>query len=198
MLSIVYAYFEISRMIVEEEQHDANRAAYGTQLLKELSAYLTKNFGKGFFVGSLKNIRHFYEILELGTGFAFIRRQERFTFDEEHFMVDLVFCNRLLRCFVLFDLKIGELKRQDIGQMQMYVHYYDRKVKLPDENPTIGIILCGDKNNAVVEMTLPEDNSQIFAGKYETVLPSKEALQKLLQEQIAGEDGGEDEESCNF
>ena len=132
-------------------------------------------------------------LLELGTGFAFIGRQERFTFDEEHFMVDLVFYNRLLRCFVLFDLKIGELKHQDIGQMQMYVHYYDRKVKLSEENPTIGIILCRDKNNAVVEMTLPEDNSQIFASKYETVLPSKEALQKLLQEQITDEDGGEDE-----
>ena len=89
--------------------------------------------------------------------------------------------------------KIGELKHQDIGQMQMYVHYYDRKVRLPEENPTIGIILCRDKNNAVVEMTLPEDNSQIFASKYETVLPSKEALQKLLQEQITDEDGGEDE-----
>ena len=126
-------------------------------------------------------------LLELGTGFAFIGRQVRFTFDEEHFMVDLVFYNRILRCFVLFDLKIGELKHQDIGQMQMYVHYYDRKVKLPEENPTIGIILCKDKNNAVVEMTLPEENSQIFASKYETVLPSKEALQKLLEEQMLEE-----------
>ena len=326
-LSIVYAYFEIGRMIVEEEQHGANRAAYGTRLLKELSAYLTEKYGKGFSVGNLKNIRqfykvyandqigetvfsqfenlpavstgrkfflswshylklmritniderHFYEIeavkndwslselkrqynsslyerlalstdkekvyrlskegqtvetpsdavkdpyvleflglpelpsysetelesriidhlqqflLELGTGFAFIGRQERFTFNEEHFMVDLVFYNRLLRCFVLFDLKIGELKHQDIGQMQMYVHYYDRKVKLPDEYPTIGIVLCKDKNNAIVEMTLPEDNAQIFASKYETVLPSKESLQKLLQEQMADADGGEDE-----
>ena len=123
-------------------------------------------------------------LLELGTGFAFVGRQVRFTFDEEHFRVDLVFYNRLLRCFVLFDLKIGELKHQDIGQMQMYVNYYDRKVKLPEENPTIGIVLCKDKNNAVVEMTLPEDNTQIFASKYETVLPSKADLQKLLNEQI--------------
>ena len=122
-------------------------------------------------------------LLELGTGFAFVGRQVRFTFDEEHFRVDLVFYNRLLRCFVLFDLKIGELKHQDIGQMQMYVNYYDRKVKLPEENPTIGIVLCKDKNNAVVEMTLPEDNTQIFASKYETVLPSKAELQKLLNEQ---------------
>lgn len=129
-------------------------------------------------------------VLELGTGFAFIGRQVRFTFEEEHFRVDLVFYNRLLRCFVLFDLKIGELKHQDIGQMQMYVNYYDRKVKLPDENKTVGIILCKDKNQAVVEMTLPEDNSQIFASKYETVLPSKEALKNLLREQM--EEGGED------
>ena len=328
-LAMVYAYYEIGRMIVEEEQHGQNRAAYGKQILQELSKYLSEKYGKGYSAENLKlmrrfynvylhdqigetvftqfenlpavstgrkfylswshylklmridNIdeRHFYEIesvkndwslaelkrqygsslyerlalstdkdkvyrlalegqkvekaedavkdpyvleflglkelpeyseselesriidhlqqflLELGTGFAFIGRQVRFTFDEEHFMVDLVFYNRLLRCFVLFDLKIGELKHQDIGQMQMYVHYYDRKVKLPDENPTIGIILCSDKNNAVVEMTLPEDNTQIFASKYETVLPSKEALQKLLEEQMADENGGEDDET---
>ncbi|WP_173905009.1 PDDEXK nuclease domain-containing protein [Blautia obeum] len=326
-LSMVYAYYEIGRMIVEEEQHGTNRAAYGKQLLKELSAYLTDIFGKGFSTTNLKQMRqfyiayandqisqtlsdqfetlptvstgrkfflswshylklmridniderHFYEIesvkndwslselkrqynsalyerlalstdkdkvyqlalegqkvetpkdavkdpyvleflglkelpeyseselesriidhlqqflLELGTGFAFIGRQVRFTFDEEHFMVDLVFYNRLLRCFVLFDLKIGELKHQDIGQMQMYVNYYDRKVKLEDENKTIGIVLCRDKNNAVVEMTLPEDNSQIFASKYETVLPKKEDLKKLLEERIVAEDGGEDD-----
>lgn len=123
-------------------------------------------------------------LLELGTGFAFIGRQVRFTFEEEQFWVDLVFYNRLLRCFVLFDLKLGELKHQSIGKIQMYVNYYDRKVKLPEENPTIGIILCKDKNQSVVEMTLPEDNSQIFASKYQTVLPSKEELQKLLNEQI--------------
>lgn len=326
-LSMVYAYYEIGKIIVEEEQRGKKRAAYGTQLVNELSAYLTRMYGKGFSVGNLKNIRqfyrvystdqigetvfsqfenlpmvdterkfflswshylklmridniderHFYEIesvkndwsltelkrqydsslyerialstdkdkvyrlalegqkfekpqdvikdpyvleflglkelpeyseselesriidnlqqflLELGRGFAFVGRQVRFTFDEEHFMVDLVFYNRLLRCFVLFDLKIGELKHQDIGQMQMYVNYYDRKVKLPDENPTIGIVLCKDKNNAVVEMTLPEDNSQIFASKYETVLPSKEALQKLLEEQMSDEKGTDGE-----
>ena len=319
-LSMVYAYFEIGKMIVEEEQHGENRAAYGKQLLKELSAYLTERFGKGYSAENLKLIRrfylvyakdqigetvftqfhhlpatstgrkfflswshylklmrignveerHFYEIesvrnnwslselkrqfdsalyerialsknkdeiyrlslegqtvtspkdavkdpyileflglpelpaysenelenriidhlqqflLELGTGFAFVGRQVRFTFEEEHFFVDLVFYNRLLRSFVLFDLKIGELKHQDIGQMQMYVHYYDREVKLPEENPTVGIILCKDKNNAVVEMTLPEDNAQIFASKYETVLPSKEELKRLLEEPSAG------------
>ncbi len=322
-LSMVYAYFEIGRMIVEEEQNGENRAEYGAYLLKELSVHLTAQFGKGYSADNLKLMRrfysvyahdqigetvfpqsgnlpavstgrrfflswshylklmritnveerHFYEIeaakndwslselkrqfdsslyerlalstetdkvhrlaeqgqvvespvdvvkdpyvleflglpelpeyseseletriidhlqqflLELGTGFAFIGRQVRFTFDEEHFKVDLVFYNRLLRCFVLFDLKIGELKHQDIGQMQMYVHYYDRKVKLPEENPTIGIILCKDKNQAVVEMTLPEDDNQIFASKYETVLPSKEMLQRLLNEQMLEEGG---------
>ena len=122
-------------------------------------------------------------LLELGKGYTFVGRQVRLTFDEEHFKVDLVFFNRILRCFILFDLKIGELKHQDIGQMQMYVNYYDRQVKLEDENPTIGVILCKDKKNSLVEMTLPENNTQIFASKYETVLPSKEALQRLLDEQ---------------
>ncbi len=316
-LSMVYAYYEIGRMIREQEQQGADRAPYGERLLSELSEHLSAQFGKGFSVTNLKQMRqfylaygedqigqtlsdqfkhlpvsssgrrfflswshylklmripniderHFYEIeaaknnwsvaemkrqfnsalyerlaissdkekmarlavegqvietaedavkdpyvleflglpelpvyseseletriidhlqqflLELGTGFAFIGRQVRFTFEEEHFRVDLVFYNRLLRCFVLFDLKIGELKHQDIGQMQMYVNYYDRKVKLEEENPTIGIILCKDKNNAVVEMTLPENNTQIFASQYQTVLPSKEELQKLLEEQ---------------
>lgn len=314
-LSMVYTYYEIGRRIYEEEQQGRERADYGKYLLKELSEYLLKRFGKGFSVTNLKQMRkfyltyvddqigqtvsdqfknlptvssgrkfflswshylklmrisniderHFYEIeaakndwslsemkrqfdsalyerlalstnkhkvtrlamegqiiekpedavkdpyvleflglpelpeyseteletkiidhlqkflLELGTGFAFIGRQVRFTFNEEHFRVDLVFYNRLLRCFVLFDLKIGELKHQDIGQMQMYVNYYDRKVKLEDENLTIGIVLCKDKNNAVVEMTLPENNTQIFASKYQTVLPSKEELKRLLE-----------------
>ena len=121
-------------------------------------------------------------LLELGRGFTFVGRQVRFTFEEEHYRVDLVFFNRLLRCFVLFDLKVGQLKHQDIGQMQMYVNYYDRKVKLEEENPTIGIIVCNDKKDAVVEMTLPKDNNQIFASKYQTVLPSKEELQKLMSE----------------
>lgn len=317
-ISMVYTYYEIGKRIFLEEQSGQERAGYGKYLIKELSEYLTKHFGKGFSITNLKQMRqfyliynndqigqkvsdqfgnlpttdngrkfflswshylklmrinnaderHFYEIesanndwsltelkrqydsslferislstnkdkiyrlsqegqiienpedmvkdpyvleflglpelpdyneteleskiidhlqsflLELGTGFAFIGRQVRFTFEEEHFRVDLVFYNRLLRCFVLFDLKIGELKHQDIGQIQMYVNYYDRKVKLSEENPTIGIILCKDKKQSVVEMTLPEDNSQIFASKYQTVLPSKEELQKLLNEQI--------------
>jgi hypothetical protein len=104
----------------------------------------------------------------------------RFTFDEDHYRVDLVFYNRLLQCFVLIDLKIGKLSHQDIGQMQMYVNYYDRFVKAATENNTIGIILCKDKNKSLVEITLPENNKQIFASKYQTILPSKIALQKIL------------------
>ena len=119
-------------------------------------------------------------LLELGKGFTFGGRQVRFTFDEQHFRVDLVFYNRLLRAFVLIDLKRGTLKHQDLGQMQMYVNYYDRYVKLEDENPTIGILLCRDKSDAVVEITLPKDNNQIFASKYQTILPSKEELKKIL------------------
>lgn len=314
-ISMVYSYYEVGRMIVEEEQNGEQRAEYGKAILKELSKRLTESLGKGFSVENLKLMRrfyvvyskdqigqkvstqfenlpvtregrkfllsfshyvflmripntderHFYEIeaahngwgikelerqydsalyerlalsrdkegieqlsiegqiiekpedllkdpyvleftglpeltkysetdletkiidhlqeflLELERGFTFVGRQVRFTFEDEHYRVDLVFFNRLLRCFVLFDLKIGRLKHQDIGQMQMYVNYYDRKVKLEDENPTIGILLCKNKNDAVVEMTLPEDNNQIFASKYLTVLPSKEELKKLME-----------------
>lgn len=91
-----------------------------------------------------------------------------------------MFYNRLLRCFVLFDLKLGKLTHQDIGQMQMYVHCYDRKVKLTDKNKTIGILLCQDKNDTMVEMTLPEDNKQVFASKYRLVLPSEKELRELM------------------
>lgn len=121
-------------------------------------------------------------LLELGKGFTFVGRQVRFTFDDEHFRVDLVFYNRLLRCFVLIDLKIGRLKHQDLGQMQMYVNYYDRYMKLDDENKTIGIILCRDKKDTLVEITLPQDNSQIFASRYQTILPSKDVLKQLIED----------------
>lgn len=312
-MSMVYAYYEIGRSIVEEEQNGAARADYGKEVIKGLSSKLTSKFGRGFSVENLKLMRRFYKVystnqigqktstqsektdiaeqrkfnlsfshyaflirianpeerrfyeiesykngwslpelrrqydsslyerlalsrdkegvrklaeegqlvespedmlkdpyvleftglpelasyseneletriidhlqeflLELGKGFTFVGRQVRFTFDDEHFRVDLVFYNRLLRCFVLFDLKIGRLKHQDIGQMQMYVNYYDRNVKLPDENKTIGVLLCKNKNDAIVEMTLPEDNSQIYASRYMTVLPSKEELKMLM------------------
>lgn len=293
-------YFEIGRMIVEEEQKGKLRANYGKQIIKTLSIKLTKDFGQGFSMRNIEqmrqfyiaysipqtlsaefklswshyltlmrindeNERRFYEVesiknnwslrelkrqlnsalytrlsiskdknqilelatkgqiiekpidvikdpyvleflgleekssyseseleqklidklehflLELGTGFTFVARQKRITFEEKHFRVDLVFYNRLLKCFVLIDLKIGELKHQDIGQMQMYVNYYDREIKLDDESKTIGIILCQDKSESVVKYTLPENNEQIFASKYLTVLPSQEMLKKLME-----------------
>jgi len=309
--TMVLTYFEIGRMIVEEEQNGMERAAYGKQLIATLSKKLTLDFGKGFSQRNLEQMRQFYLIyskaqmlsaqsendgqglntfqlswshylklmriddynerrfyeiesiknnwsirelnrqydsalftrlsltrdgsevlrlskegqllekpqdvikdpyilefiglhdkasyseseleqklieklehfiLELGTGFTFVARQDRISFDDKHFRIDLVFYNRILKCFVLIDLKIGELKHQDIGQMQMYVNYYDRKVRLPDENKTIGIILCQNKSEAVVEYTLPENNQQIFASKYMTVLPSKESLVKLIRD----------------
>lgn len=314
--TMVYTYYEIGRMIVEDEQQGERRAEYGKAVLKELSMRLTLKFGKGFSVENLDRMRYFYKIystqisstvltkslkrqdkpnelhftlswshylklmrisnpeerrfyeieatnnnwslrelerqfdsslyerlvlshdkdsikvlsekghivetpqdlikdpyvlefiglpelpryseseleqrlidhlqsflLELGKGFTFVGRQVRLTFDEQHFRVDLVFYNRLLRAFVLIDLKRGMLKHQDLGQMQMYVNYYDRFMKLEDENPTIGILLCADKSDTMVEITLPAGNKQIFASKYQTILPSKEELKRLIENQ---------------
>ena len=326
--TMVYTYFEIGRYIVENEQNGEYRAEYGKQVLIDLSKLLSKEFGRGFSVDNLQNMRNFYlcyskadiefkdieiyekvsrkfpnqifqvesedtqtyifqlswshylkliridniaerqfyeieainnnwslrelqrqfdsalyqrlelsrdkagvlelsirgqiiekpedaikdpyiieftglpEIskysesdleqklidrledfmLELGKGFTFVGRQARITFDEKHFRIDLVFFNRILQCFVLIDLKIGELSHQDIGQMQMYVNYYDRVMRLEHENKTIGIILCRDKNETLIEMTLPEDNDQIFASRYKTILPSKEDLKQILDD----------------
>ncbi len=298
--AMVQTYFEIGKLIVEEEQHGNVRAEYGKETLKNLSIKLTANYGKGFSVTNLKQMRDFYLtyqirqtvsdqftlsyshylflmridnpderkfyeieatssnwslrelkrqfdsalyerlslskdkekvkllaqqgqvvenpsdivkdpyvleflglpeksyyseselerrlikklenfLLELGKGYTFVGRQVRLTFDEKHFFVDLVFYNRFLQCFVLIDLKIGEITHQDLGQMQMYVNYYDRFVKLHHENKTIGIILCKKKSDSLVEITLPENNNQIFASKYQTVLPNKEDLIKLIQ-----------------
>ncbi len=332
--TMTYTYFEIGRMIVEEEQNGKDRAAYGKQVLKGLSEQLTSEFGKGFSVRNLEFIRKFYLIysnsstltriteiqsllalntedektkspisffedrksqslisffkltwthylflmriddekersfyeietekynwsvrelkqqynsalytrlalsrdkegilklseegqivekpkdlikdpyileflglpelhhysesqleqeiinklehflLELGHGFAFVARQQRISFDDKHFYIDLVFYNRVLRSFVIIDLKIGDLKHQDLGQMQMYVNYYDREMRLEGENKTIGLVLCQNKSDFVVEYTLPENNEQIFASKYKTILPSKEDLIKLIK-----------------
>ena len=301
--TIVDTYFEIGRLIVEEEQNGKTKAEYGQNLIQELSQKLTTEFGKGFSTTNLKQMRtfyltyskgqtvsdefrlswshylmlmridnaeerKFYEIetsennwslrelqrqfdtslyerlalsrdknevrklsekglliekaqdslkdpyvleflglpeetkyseseleqklidklehflLELGKGYTFVGRQVRFSFDDKHFRVDLVFYNRLLQCFVLIDLKIGEITHQDLGQMQMYVNYYDRFVKLDTENKTIGIILCKKKNDSLVEITLPENNEQIFASKYLTVLPSKKELKELIDNKL--------------
>ena len=128
----------------------------------------------------IDHLQHF--LLELGRGFSFVARQKRFTLDGQDFFIDLVFYNYILKCFVLIDLKMGKLTHQDLGQMQMYVNYYDREVRLEDENRTIGIILCQDKSESLVKYTLPEDNEQIFASKYLTILPSKEDFIKILEE----------------
>jgi predicted nuclease of restriction endonuclease-like (RecB) superfamily len=303
-ITMCVTYYEIGRMIVEQEQNGNNRAEYGSALLQELSAYLTNSFGKGFSETNLRSfrkfyliyspriqqmpsaefklswshyqvlmriedtdIRNFYEIestnqqwsveqlkrqyssslyerlalsrnkeevlllanegqivrkpkdilkdplvleflelegksaytesdletaiitrlqnflLELGKGFLFEARQKRFSYGEQHFFVDLVFYNRLLQCYVLIDIKINELKHQDIGQMQMYVNYYDRNIKADFEKPTIGILLCKEKNDNIVQMTLPE-NANIYATEYNLYLPDKTLLQRKLQEWI--------------
>ncbi len=301
--TMVHTYFEIGRMIVEDEQQGKQKAEYGKRVLKNLSVELTQRFGRGFSVDNLENMRQFflafsisetlsrkftlswshylvlqkienpaersfYEIesaanqwslrelkrqydsslyerlalsrnkeevmklatqgqrvenpadilknpftleflgldeksgysesdleasilskiqqflLELGKGFAFIGRQVRFTFDEEHFKVDLVFYNRLLRCFVLVDLKLGKLTHGDLGQMLMYVNHYDRNVKAHFEEPTIGILLCRKRNQALVELTLPE-NANIHAAEYRLYLPDKMLLQEKLTQWLA-------------
>jgi predicted nuclease of restriction endonuclease-like (RecB) superfamily len=132
----------------------------------------------------LGKIEHF--LLELGKGFLFEARQRRFTFAEEHFFVDLVFYNRLLRCYVLIDLKLGKLTHQNLGQMQMYVNYFDRFVKREGEGSTVGIILCKEKNDALVEITLPAD-ANVHASEYQLYLPSKSELQQRLTEWTSGE-----------
>lgn len=145
--------------------------------LPELSSYSESELEQKL-IDKLENF-----LLELGKGFTFVARQKRITIDEKHFKVDLVFYNRLLKSFVVIDLKIGELKHQDIGQMMMYVNYFDRFEKTDDENSTIGIILCKDKSKALVELTLPKDNNQIYASKYLTILPNKEEFKKLLEDE---------------
>jgi len=138
----------------------------------------------------INKLEHF--LLELGKGFLFEARQKRFSFEEDHFYVDLVFYNRLLRCYVLIDLKLGKLAHQDLGQMQMYVNYFDRFVKTEDENPTIGIVLCKRKKDALVELTLPKD-ANIFAAQYQLYLPSKEELKRQIEQVVMDAENPEGE-----
>lgn len=141
--------------------------------LKREAAYYEKDIEKAI-------ISHIHDfILELGNGFAFVARQKRLHIEGDEFFVDLVFFNRLLQCFVLVEIKTGKLTHQDIGQLQMYVNYYDRFEKQDFENSTIGILLCTDKNDAVVKITLPENNKTIIASKYQLYLPTE---QKLIEE----------------
>ena len=121
-------------------------------------------------------------LLEMGKGFSFVARQKRLLIEDDEFFADLVFYNRLLRCHIVIELKTGKLTHQDLGQLQMYVNYYDRNEKLPDEHPTIGILLCTEKNDTVVRMTLPEDNQSILASEYKLYLPSSEQLIEEINE----------------
>jgi len=121
-------------------------------------------------------------LLEMGKGFSFVARQKRILLEDDEFFADLVFYNRLLRCFVIVELKTEKLTHQDLGQLQMYVNYYDRLEKQEDENPTIGILLCTDKNDTVVKMALPENNTTILASKYQLYLPTTEELIKEIDE----------------
>lgn len=122
-------------------------------------------------------IDHLQEfLLELGNGFTFVARQKRLLLEDDEFFADLVFYNRLMRCFVVIELKTGKVSHQDLGQLQMYVNYYDRYEKSTDENPTIGILLCAEKNDTLVKMSLPENNSTILASKYQLYLPTEQQL----------------------
>ena len=120
-------------------------------------------------------------LLELGRGFSFVARQKKISFDGRHFYIDLVFYNYILKCFVLIDLKLGDLTHQDFGQMQMYVNYYTRELMNEGDNPPIGIVLCADKSNAIVKYTLSENDTQIFASKYMTYIPSEEEFKRELR-----------------
>ncbi len=144
--------------------------------LERNSAYYEKDVERAI----ISHITDF--MLEFGKGFSFVARQKRILLEDDEFFIDLVFYNRLLRCFVLVELKTGKLTHQDLGQLQMYVNYYDRNEKLEDENPTIGILLCSNKNDTAVRMTLPEQNKTILASKYELYLPTSEQFIRKIKE----------------
>ena len=179
------------RLALSRDQHEVRRLAHEGQVvekasdlikdpvvleflgLEEKPAYSESDLESAI----IDRLQQF--LLELGKGFLFEARQKRLSFDDSHFFLDLVFYNRLLRCYVLIDLKSGKLTHQDLGQMQMYVNYFDRYVRTDDELPTVGILLCDQKNDAVVELTLPDD-ANIYASKYQLYLPSKQELAEQL------------------
>jgi predicted nuclease of restriction endonuclease-like (RecB) superfamily len=146
--------------------------------LKCEAAYYEKDFE----VAIITHLQDF--LLEMGNGFSFVARQKRIHLDGDEFFIDLVFYNRLLQCFVLIEIKTHKLTHQDIGQMQMYVNYYDRFEKQGFENPSISILLCADKNDAVVKITLPENNTSIVASKYQLYLPSEQQLIAEMQKEL--------------
>ncbi|DAB28743.1 MAG: hypothetical protein A2513_05405 [Sulfurimonas sp. RIFOXYD12_FULL_33_39] len=177
-------YWQIGKRIVEEEQNGHSRAEYGAGLIKNLSDELTIEFGKGFSVDNLENMRKFYLVYSKSE-----TASRKFALSWSHYIFLTRINHEDERNFYEIEAMqnswtLRELKDQDIGQMMMYVNYFDRVEKTEDENLTIGIILCKDKSKALVEMTLPKENRQIYASKYLTILPNKEELQKLLQEEI--------------
>lgn len=143
--------------------------------LKREAAYYEKDL-EGALISHLQTF-----LLELGNGFSFVARQKRILLEDDEFFADLVFYNRLLRCFVVIEIKTHKITHEDIGQLQMYVNYYDRNEKLSEENPTIGILLCADKNNTLVKYSLPENNNTIMASKYQLYLPSEKQLEEQLK-----------------
>ncbi len=145
--------------------------------IKENTNYLESDLGKNI----IEHLKEF--LLELGKGFSYVGNQVRLTLEEDHFYPDLIFYNRILRCFVIIDLKIGKVSHQDIGQMQMYVNYYDREIKRNDENKTIGILLSTNKNETVVKYTLPENNRTIFSSEYKLHLPTEQELINAIEEE---------------
>lgn len=146
--------------------------------LKSDSSYYEKDLESAL----ITNLQEF--LLELGNGFSFVSRQKRMLLEDDEFFADLVFYNRLLRCFVVIEIKTHKITHEDIGQLQMYVNYYDRNEKQADENPTIGILLCADKNNTLVKYSLPEDNKTIMASKYQLYLPTEKELLKELKREL--------------
>ena len=145
--------------------------------IKENTDYLESDLEKNI----IEHLKDF--LLELGKGFSYVGNQVRLTLEEDHFYPDLVFYNRLLKCFVIIDLKIGKVSHQDIGQMQMYVNYYDREIKQNDEKPTVGILLSTNKNETVVKYTLPKDNKTIFSSEYKLHMPSEQELISAIEEE---------------
>ena len=158
--------------------------------LSENTNFLEKNLEQAL----IDHLQKF--LLELGRGFSFVARQKRITFDGRHFYIDLVFYNYLLKCFVLIDLKVGDLTHQDLGQVQMYVHYFEEEMMNEGDNPLIGIVLCVDKSDSIVKYTLSKNETQVFASKYKAYLPSEEELlseirkeyNMLKQEEELGKD----------
>ena len=155
-----------------------NRDPY---VLEFLNLKSTPNFHeKDIEQGIIEHLKEF--LLELGRGFSFVARQKHIDLDGDHFYIDLVFYNYILKCFVLIDLKLGKVKHQDMGQMQMYVNYYKRNMKIDGDNDPIGIVLCAEKNEAVIKYTLGDDsNTQIYASKYLSYMPTEEELKKELR-----------------